>query len=439
LGEWKTLTYKKIFKFWSPLSATWLMMSVEGPLIAAIIARMAEPKINLAAYGVAFAFALIIEAPVIMMLSASTALVKDVPSYLKLRRFTQILNISITGLMFVLLWPAVFNFILAQEMQLPILVLERVHPALIILLVWPAAIGYRRFYQGILIRYGFTRRVAYGTVIRLSVMSTIVFLFFFLDIIPGALVGAAALSSGVFAEAVASRLMARQALKMVGLQPIVSADISHKSIVKFYYPLALTSLLGLVIQPALTFFMGQAPFALESLAVWPVVNSFVFIFRSFGLSFQEVAISLLDEQGKTYLKLRKFARWMAVIVSALLGIIAFSPLLNIWLQTVSGLSSDLAGFAYMPIRILALMPALAVWLSFQRAVLVSQNSTSPITMATAIEVVSILILMLYLTMHLNWNGAAAAATALMVGRVGSNSYLWTKIIKARTNFAECVH
>ena len=63
-------------------------MSIEGPFLSAIIARMVDPKFNLAAYGVAFSFALIVEAPVIMLMSASTALVKDYHSFKKLRNFT---------------------------------------------------------------------------------------------------------------------------------------------------------------------------------------------------------------------------------------------------------------------------------------------------------------------------------------------------------------
>ena len=70
-------TYRGILVFWLPLLATWLMMSVEGPFLAAIIARLADPKYNLAAYGVAFSFALIIEAPIIMIMSASTALARS--------------------------------------------------------------------------------------------------------------------------------------------------------------------------------------------------------------------------------------------------------------------------------------------------------------------------------------------------------------------------
>ena len=68
------LTTSRIFWVWLPMAATWIMMSVEGLLVAAVVARLPEATVNLAAYGVAFAFALILEAPIIMILSASTAL-----------------------------------------------------------------------------------------------------------------------------------------------------------------------------------------------------------------------------------------------------------------------------------------------------------------------------------------------------------------------------
>ncbi len=43
------------------------MMAIEGPFLAAVIARLADPKFNLAAWGVAFAFAVLVEAPIIIV------------------------------------------------------------------------------------------------------------------------------------------------------------------------------------------------------------------------------------------------------------------------------------------------------------------------------------------------------------------------------------
>ena len=82
------LTNRTILIFWLPLAGTWLMMSIEGPYLAAIIARLPDPTVNLSAFGVTFAFANIIEVPVIMLLAASTALVEDRQSYLALRQFS---------------------------------------------------------------------------------------------------------------------------------------------------------------------------------------------------------------------------------------------------------------------------------------------------------------------------------------------------------------
>ena len=54
--------------------------------------------------------------------------------------------------------------------------------------------------------------------------------------------------------------------------------LTQRGILNFYYPLALTSLLTLGIQPFVTFFIGQSKMAIESFAVMPVVTSFVFHF-----------------------------------------------------------------------------------------------------------------------------------------------------------------
>ena len=163
-----TLTRGPIFRFWLPLAATWLMMAVEGPFLAAVIARLSEPIYNLAAYGVSFSLALVVEAPVIMLMSAATALARNRLSYLRLRTFTHVLNASVTLVMAVALLPPVFNAVAYGLIGLPPEVASRTHIALLILLPWPAAIGIRRLYQGVLIRHRLTRRVAYGTVARLG-------------------------------------------------------------------------------------------------------------------------------------------------------------------------------------------------------------------------------------------------------------------------------
>ena len=200
------LTYRRILAFWLPLAGTWLMMSVEGPYLAAIIARLDAPVTNLAAFGIAFAFAIIIESPVIVLMSASTALVEDRESYVALRRFSYGLSALLTLVQLAILAPPVFGR-LASGLSLPDDVASLAHGALSLMLPWTAAIGYRRFRQGLLIRNGLTRRVAYGTVVRLTTMSATALIAWQISTLPGAYIGALALSAGVVLEAIASRAM----------------------------------------------------------------------------------------------------------------------------------------------------------------------------------------------------------------------------------------
>jgi hypothetical protein len=422
-----------IFRFWSPLALTWLFMSIEGPFLAAVIARLPEPKFNLAAYGVAFAFAILVESPVIMLMSASTALVDSWIAFRRMWNFTLALNVGITAVMLLILVPPVYSFITGDLIGLEPEVARLTYTSLIILLPWPAAIGYRRFYQGLLIRAGHTRRVAYGTVVRLAAMAATGFVFYHMSELPGAWVGAAALSAGVIVEAVASRVMAIGALRMLrdaGPGSIGRPAPSYREIVHFYTPLALTMVLTLAVQPLVTFFMGQARHSLESLAVLPVVQSLVFLFRTPGVSFQEAAIALLGQDRRRLGPILHFTGLLAVLTSFALALIVWTPLADIWLRRISGLSVELSAFALLPLRILAMLPALAALLSFQRALLIDARRTGPVTGATLVELLGIFGLLALTVRGLDITGVTAAAIAIMLGRAAGNLYLLPASLRA---------
>ncbi|MBW3552954.1 MAG: hypothetical protein KY466_05565 [Gemmatimonadetes bacterium] len=418
---------RSILLFWLPLAATWLMMAVEGPFLAAVIARLGDPAFNLAAYGVAFAFAILVEAPVIMLMSASTALVEGPVTYRRLRNFANALNVGSTALLLVVLIPGVYDALMTGLLRLPGEVARLTYGSLWILLPWPAAIGYRRFLHGLLIRSGRTRLVAIGTVLRLAGMATTGLVLFVRGGIPGAWVGAAALSAGVVTEAVAARVFARKTLRELTSAPATDARREaapgYRAIAAFYYPLALTSLIGLTVQPMLTFFMGRAPSPVESLAVFPVVHSLSFLFRALGLSFQEAVIALLGKRAEHYPELARFATGLGLVASGGLALVAFTPLADFWFITVSGLTPELAAFALPPARILAVLPAMTVLLSFQRAVLVQGRRTRPITIATALEVVGVAVVFTALGWWVELVGVTAAVLAFVAGRILGVGYL----------------
>jgi hypothetical protein len=369
---------------------------------------------------------MIVEAPIIMLMSASTALVTGRNSYRKLKKFTDILNAAITGIQLIILIPPVFNFIVVRLMEVPEDVAKLAHIALLIFLPWAASIGYRRFYQGILIRHNLTRRVTYGTLVRLSVI-VVMGLILYKAGVKGAYVGAGAMALAVFCEAIATRIMADRTLKNVlRSEDTVNGNLRLRAIARFYFPLALTSILSLGVHPFVTFFMGRSKMAVESLAVLPVVTSLVFVFRSLGLSYQEVNIALLGDNRENYRISRNFALFMGSAVTLLISVLAFTPLADLWFINISGLSKELADLSYLPLKIMILLPALTVLLNFQRSLLIVNGTTGPISVATAIELAGIIVLLLAGVVFLGLTGVVAASIAFMAGRAMSNLYLIPK-------------
>ena len=409
------LTTSRIFWVWLPMAATWIMMSVEGLLVAAVVARLPEATVNLAAYGVAFAFALILEAPIIMILSASTALCKDREAFRSLRRFGATLNLGLTLLMLAWAVSPLYSALAEGVMSLDPEVAELSRQALLVLLPWPAAIGFRRFYQGLLIRHGHTRRIAYGTTIRLSGMGITAWLLFDTDI-SGALIGAASLSVAVIVEAIATRFMVADCVREVLATPRNGEPLTFPKILHFYIPLLVSSVIALAIHPLVNLFLGHSRLALESLATYPVVAALSFVFRSMGLSFQEVAIAFMDGTRQRTRKLIRFAVGLGAGACVLQGVMAFTPLSGLWFGAVSGLTPSLVELSVPALQILVTMPICSVLLAFYRALLVWSTETRAITWAGLIETVTVLFVLWLLIQPVNMVGVYAASWATLLAR-----------------------
>ena len=424
--------HPQIFRLWWPLAATWLMMAAEGPFLAALIARLPNEKVNLAAYGIAYALGLIVEAPVIMLLSAATSVARDRCGYLRLRRFAILLCVLVTLLLGLLFATPVFTFLTSQLLGLTDEVAHHIRIALALLLPWPAAIGMRRFYQGVLIAHQQSRAVAAGTVVRLLGMSGVALALFSFSDLPGAAIGAAALSCGVLGETCATRYLARHAiassLKLTPPEPRFKSD---RDLLRYYIPLALTPLIGLSVHPMVTFFLGHAPQALDSLAIMPVIYALTFLFRALGLSMPEVALTLLEEERGNRVAVRNFAVKLGLALGGGLSLIAFTPLHSLWFEQLSGLSRELSLLGSLPLQILALFPALTVVVGYQRALLINTGITGPISVASAIEAGSIFLLLGALIAWSALPGVVSAAIAYLVGRLLGIAYQSRPCHKAR--------
>lgn len=339
-------TIGEVFRTWLPLAASWAVMGMELPLVSAIMARQADPALHLAAYGgVVFPVALIVEAPVIMLLAASVAMARDPASYRLIYRFMMIISAALTVLHALIAFTPLFDLVLVPLFDPPAGVIEPARLGLKIMLPWTWAIGYRRFQQGLLIRFKRSHHVSIGTAIRLGAVAIVALLAAFVFGAPGIVTATAAIAVGVTVEAAYSGLAVRPVL----IGPLQKAaevvpPLTLAAFLAFFTPLVLTSFLSLMIQPLGSAAMARMPQALESLAVWPVASGVLFILRALGFALNEVVVALLDRPG-AYQPLRRFTLLLTGALLAVTALVAFTPLSTFWFADVSGLSPALTAIA----------------------------------------------------------------------------------------------
>jgi len=378
------LSLSRIFKIWIPLAASWLLMGMELPVLSAVVARLAEPEINLAAYGgVVFPLALLVEAPVIMLLAASTALSKDWASYKKLHNYMLLAGGLLTTLHLTVALTPAYYFVVNVLLGAPSEIVEPARIGMIIMTPWTWTIAYRRLNQGVMIRFGHTEIIGVGTGVRLGMDILVSLTCYFLGL-PGIVAATSAVASGVTAEAIYIGIRVQPVLNTkLKPAPVVSPPLTYRAFAAFYIPLVLTSLLTLLIQPMGSAALSRMPRALESLAVWPVISGFIFMLRSMGVAFNEVVVALLDEPLSTK-ALQRFTTLLSVVTTGSLIIIAATPLSRLWLENFTGLSPELASLARSGLWFGILLPGLNAIQSWFQGSLLNSGKTRGISEAVAI-------------------------------------------------------
>lgn len=406
---------RTLFGLWLPLAVSFELMMCEGPTVQGAIGRLPHPQLHLAAMGLALSLSLLVESPVIMLLATAIALVKDGTTFRALRRFVVMLAVLCTALTALVAFTPLFDVVALRWMGQPAPIAHAAQPAMQIMLLWTAAIAWRRFYQGVLVKYGQTRKVSWGTAIRLVAAIATVTLFTLRGHLPGAQVGAWALMAGVLVEAVATTLFA---LPLVRSRITDHTDdstppLTQARIWRFHAPLAATTVLTLLAQPMTSAALARLPGSKETLAAWPVAFLLLLILRGWGLALQEITVAHARDAAARP-ALRKFA-WLVGGVTSLAAVaIVGTPLIFLYLGSVLHLPPDLHESARLGVAVGLLMPLITSLGSWARGLLVAGGATDAVYQGMGINLAThgaLLVAGVWLHLPGMWVAAGAFSAA----------------------------
>jgi hypothetical protein len=411
-------------------------MGLELPLVSAVIARLPHAPVHLAAYGgVVFPLALLFESPVVMLLSASTALSRDEASYRVVRRSMLVLGGVFTAVHALVAFTPLFDVIAGGVLGVPAEVREPARLGLRLMVPWTMSIAYRRTQQGVLIRFGRTTAVSIGTAVRLGANALVLVALAWWGRLPGIAVGTLAIATGVVAEAVYAAAAVRPVLRGA-LRQAAAADVplSAAAFLRFYLPLMVSPTLAFLTAPLASAAMSRMPAVMDSLAAWPVVSGLVFTLRSAGFAFNEVVVALLD-RPHALAPLRRFALGLAGTTTVLMLLVAATPLGEVWLDRFAALPPALIALSHGALWAMLLLPGLNALQSLRQGVIVHSRATRAVTESVVLYLAATALVLGIGVMLQGPPGLWVAGAGSTAGAAAQVAWLWWRSREVMRGFA----
>lgn len=416
---------RQMLVLWLPLAASIVMMVLEPSIINIALGRTLDPELALAAYGVAFSLALLIEAPILMLLDASVARSVDEEAFRLIRRFTLLLGLLVTAVGLLVSLTPLYTVVVEQWMNIPEDVAARARPTMQILSFWPLPIGWRRAHQGVLIRANRTGMITAATGARLLTLAA--GLFGGLVLLPGmgAVIAGLAMDLSVMVEAALITWATGPVLRSGAFNGDPSREPvprTMRELWRFYQPLLVSTILRQATRPVLNTGIAAAGMARASLAAWPVVWGFAILVAGPAWSLQQLTTALAADEA-AYRRVRGFSMSLSGIFFVMLAAVAFTPLYGLVMGGVYNLSPELQELARPALQWMSAYPLLMGAQSVLKGVLIRTGKTGAVSSAMMANVLMLVAAVVAGVWFFSWTGVIVAAIAVMAGALAEQAWL----------------
>lgn len=201
----------------------------------------------------------------------------------------------------------------------------------------------------------------------------------------------------------------------------------------WYLPLAGTQVLSWLARPSVTAGVARAGLAELSLAAWPVAWATVGVLANGTRMVQQLTIGQVRD-GHSYRAIRRFSLWVGVAFSALLSLIAFTPLSGAYLARVIGLPADLVEVSKPVLALAALFPLLVAAQNWMQGLLVMTGRTGWVNLGAFAGGTATVGLVFAGALRWHLPGAPLAAGASVLGLLVEMACLWYFTAPVRKRF-----
>ena len=435
----KAVSYSELISFFLPLAVMPMMISMTHNIINASLARLPLPGVSLAIFTVVKSITNIANAPTIMSRQMILSLVDDRQSYNLTKKFLWTMAVLLFLLVLLLGVTPLGDFLLkdligikdSQKVSLAKL-------ALCITSFLPITVLFRNVYQGLATGLKRTKIIVPGVALRLTIISAFLWWVVSNDALTGVIAGSIAWIVGIAIEGTLILgfiiyLYQSPAQAAEKMPDHGEGKLSLSKLVKFFTPLAAMMILTKFLQPIIQSGIARGYSPTQSLAAYGVAWSLVFLFSSSIRMLHQLSLVYTDKIGDSnWKKIKRFSLITGLIVSAMVLVVALTPVGYFILHRIIAVSPQVTELAQQTILAFSLYPLIRAFREAYWGVLMRQRTTSLIAGAKTANLIivslTIIISLAVFSLSAKIPAAVIGAIAFTLGELVETIYIQRKVV-----------
>jgi progressive ankylosis protein len=395
---------KSLFIFFIPLGLSASLVTISHIIINSTLVRAENSEFILASYAIAMSLFAITERLGNLLRQTCSSLVRDKESYKLMSHFAFYLIVCLMLVAISVAYTPVGDFIFAKIFGSKANMVDdikRIYQVLIFVTIFSAL---RCVAQGIIIYNRQTKWLTVGMVIRLAAMYMLSLYFIHSGHITGTS-GAIIFLIGMMIECLISFIEARSLVLKMPAKHDLHIE-SKKTILKFYSPLMFSSVIVVMIGPAINISLGKTVNIELAIASYAIALSVTQLILSFFTYIHQIVINFYGNHNAI---VKKFLLVMGFVPFILVGILSFTPLGGLFLEHVIGVNGRLLDASLQVLKVTMLMALVFPFVDFFNGLLMVYKRTKvTIFSQSANFVVTLISLIIGVNFASQWNGSIGA-------------------------------
>jgi Na+-driven multidrug efflux pump len=393
---------RQLFAFFIPLGFSASLVTISHVIINSTLARSANPETIIASYSIGLSMLGIIERPAILLRQTCSALVRDRKSFRAMTAVTiyVLLAMFIGGL--IISYTPAGRWIFLYGFGVNEMLLERILDVYRILMFVSIFSGIRCLYHGIIISNMRTKWLTIGMAIRLVVMYLISLYYIHFAGVNSGSVGAVIFLAGMMVEAAVSSWEGRRVLKTLPVKKEDHLIHNQGQIFRFYKPLALSSLIVILVGPAINAILGKTVDFELAIAAFAIAGSLAQLVQSFFSYMHQIVLNFYRKDAAL---VYRFSLLLGFIPSILIGILGYTPVGPWFMEHIMGVNERLMIASLHTLRIFMLLTLVYPWVDFLNGLVLLRGQTKIMLYSQSANVIiTIVTLIICILTVPHWNG-----------------------------------